>query len=583
MIKPTYSKEFLDRVSARMKKLYPQNDILNLQERLQLSMGRYGVNIQPEKHSGGVEKLRWSEKDAVLITYADSLLHEERSPLKQLTHFATDHLGNAINTIHLLPFFPWSSDDGFSVINYRQVDPGSGTWNDITGMRNHFRLMFDWVLNHVSARSQWFKYYANSVSPYREFFIEESPETDLSLVTRPRTSPLLTKVETRHGTKHVWTTFSADQVDLNWANPDVFFEMLDTLLFYINQGATVIRMDAVAFLWKEMGTTCLHHENTHEIIRLLRNIMDVVAPEVILLTETNVPHEENISYFGQGDEAHMVYQFSLPPLLLHGLLREDASHLSQWAASLPPLPDGCTFFNFTASHDGIGMRPLQGILPDEELNFLVESVQARRGKVSFRSMPDGSQTPYELNCTYFSALSDPDDPFSEASAQRFLVSQHVAMALQGIPGIYIHSLLASPNDVAAAESSGINRRINRRKLSEKELNAFLADTGSVRHRIFHSYLEALKARNACDAFHPDVPQEIHNLDEKVFIVKRCHPTPSDSVTCIHNFSSSAVSIDTTSLLPSGNYTDLLSGNRVELSEPALTIEPLSSYWLKTIR
>lgn len=578
MIKPTYPRDFLDTASNRLRALYPDADNRHLIERLQLAMGRYGINLDPGQES--INQEMWSEKDAVLITYADTLLGgENQVPLQQLTRFATDHLRSAFNTIHLLPFFPWSSDDGFSVINYRQVDESSGTWADVAGLRNHFNLMFDWVLNHVSAKSSWFRFYINGVSPYRDFFIEESPETDLSEVTRPRTSPLLTQVETRHGTRHVWTTFSADQVDLNWANPDVFFEMLDVLLFYISQGASIIRMDAVAFLWKEVGTTCLHHEMTHEVIRFLRNILDQIAPNVILLTETNVPHKENISYFGQADEAHMVYQFSLPPLTLHALLREDADHLTSWAQSLPSLPDSCTFFNFTSSHDGIGVRPLQGILDDDELDFLVESIQNRGGRVSYRTLPDGSQSPYELNCTWFSALADPDDPLSEISARRFLASQIIAMSLQGIPGIYIHSILASPNDLEGVEESGINRRINRHKLTPDELDDFLKDVDHSRNQIFKEYLRILAVRNTEPAFHPNVAQNIINGHQKAFIVKRCAENP---VICLHNISVSQIDVDLGSHLTPGKWIDLLGGIEREFSNTSVNMNPLECLWLKKL-
>jgi len=119
----------------------------------------------------------------------------------------------------------------------------------------------------------------------------------------------------------------------------------------------IARLDAVAFLWKELGTNCLHLPETHELVKLFRDVCEIVAPRAIILTETNVPHAENVSYFGQGDEAHMVYQFSLPPLLLHAFITGNGQYLTHWASGLEPPPAGCTFFNFTASHDGVGVRP----------------------------------------------------------------------------------------------------------------------------------------------------------------------------------------------------------------------------------
>ena len=318
-----------DRLRSRFERLYPEH-VEQSMNRLEMMIGRYGVGYS--QTSG---KQLWNQKDAFLITYGDSVKSQDISPLQTLRRFATRHLMGAFSTIHILPFYPYSSDDGFSVINYRKVDPELGDWRDINSLKDHFDLMFDWVLNHVSAKSSWFRDYRNCVMPYREFFIEESPETDLSLVTRPRTSPLLTKVATKGGEKNVWTTFSDDQIDLNWSNPDVFFEMLDVLFGYIANGARIVRLDAVAFLWKQIGTSCLHLDETHEVVRLLHDILRIAAPSVVIITETNVPHEENISYFGQGDEAHMVYQFTLPPLLLHGLLKGTAKHITDWASGLP--------------------------------------------------------------------------------------------------------------------------------------------------------------------------------------------------------------------------------------------------------
>lgn len=579
MLRQVYQKEFIEKVSHHFKVLYPEFNPDQLLKRLLLATGRYGLHSINE--SKPIKKGMWSEEDVVLITYADSLLSEECTPIKQLRNFATEHLEGAISTIHLLPFFPYSSDDGFSVIDYRAVNPDAGNWNDIKLLGSNFELMFDWVLNHVSAESQWFKHYTNSVAPYSHYFVEQPADTDLSMVTRPRTSPLLTKVETRNGTKHVWTTFSADQVDLNFANPDVFFEMLDILLFYISMGAHIVRLDAVAFLWKEVGTTCIHHENTHEFIKLMRCILDQVSPSSILLTETNVPHEENISYFGDGDEAHMVYQFSLPPLVLHGLLKEDASYLTDWATNLPELQDGCTFFNFTSSHDGIGMRPLQGILSDDEIAFLVNEVQDRNGEVSYRSLPDGSKSPYELNTTYFSALADKNEPLSEISAQRFLVSQIIALSIKGIPGIYIHSLLASMNDLDGVKESGIPRRINRKKLVEKELDQFLSDTKSVQRNIFLDYLNILRRRRTCPAFNPEADQEIINLTPKAFILRRSHNKQNESVSvlCIHSFSSQVESLALEGKLKEGTYLDLLTDQVVTIDQKPLKLQPFQCLWL----
>jgi sucrose phosphorylase len=315
-------------------------------------------------------------------------------------------LANVGGGIHILPFYPWTSDDGFSVTDYRKVDSNLGEWKDITSMQNNFRLMFDGVINHISAESEWFKGFLRDDPPYRDYFITVDGDPDLSQVVRPRALPLLTSFNTPSGEKRVWTTFSADQIDLNFKNPEVLFEILDIMLMYIERGATYIRLDAIAYLWKEIGTTCIHLPQTHHLIQLMRCVLDEVAPHVHLITETNVPHADNISYFGDGtNEAQLVYNFALPPLTLHTFHTGNAQVLSNWAKTLTLPSDKTTFFNFLASHDGVGLNPARGILSNEEIDALVNKTLAHGGLVSYKNNSDGSQSPYEMNVNYFDALS----------------------------------------------------------------------------------------------------------------------------------------------------------------------------------
>lgn len=459
---------------------------------------------------------RWDERDVVLITYADQLRSDDgaATPLATLREWLVDNgLGDLLSTVHLLPFCPFSSDDGFSVIDYLAVDPDSGTWDDIAALGEPFTLMFDLVLNHISQHSEWFAAYKRGEQPYDRFFIEADPSLDYSQVTRPRSLPLLTPVETSRGPRHVWTTFSDDQIDLNYEEPVLLGRMLRILVEYALRGARIVRLDAVAFLWKELGTTCLHLPETHELVKLMRDVLAAYAPQTLVLTETNVPHAENVSYFGQldprsgeADEAHMVYQFSLPPLLLEAFLSGDATALRDWLTNLAPPPPGCTFFNFTASHDGVGVRPLEGLVSDERFAAMVEAVKRRGAIVNTRRKPDGSDAPYELCVAYFSALA-PETPDEELHVRRFLSSQAVMLALRGMPAAYFHSLVGTPNDTPGAESSGIARRINRRKYERSELDGLLAE-GALQRRVFDGYRDLMAKRIAEPAFHPDAPQEV---------------------------------------------------------------------------
>jgi sucrose phosphorylase len=518
------------RIRERLRRLYGDDALPRLLNRLELIIGRYGVGLtcaeQPECR-------RWDQRDAVLICYGDMVSANGEAPLATLRRFLKAHVGKAVSAVHVLPFFPYSSDDGFAVNDYRVVDPDLGSWDDIQDLANDYRLMVDLVINHVSGHGLWFRAYCNGLAPERDFFIEVDPATDLSTVVRPRTTPLLRAVQTPYGERHLWATFGEDQLDVDFRNPDVLFEYLDILLFYVHNGAEIIRLDAIAYLWKEIGTNCIHLPQTHEVVKLLRDVLEMVEPRILLLTETNVPHAENISYFGDGDEAHMVYQFSLPPLLLHALHTGDATHLTDWVANLAPPPPGCTFFNFTASHDGIGVRPLEGLLPEAERDALVAAMEQRGGLVSRRSNADGSTTPYELNITYYDAVGVPDD--RDASMARFLCSQTIAIGLQGIPGLYFNSLFGADNDLAGVERTGRARSINRRKWTLAELTQMLDPArGHQAHQIFPELLRRLDIRRGQAVFHPDGPQRALDMPHGLFGVRRSAPDDSQHVYAVAN-------------------------------------------------
>ena len=488
---------------------------------------RTASTASPPANTAGHDAPTWSEKDQWVICYGDSILDEGTPPLAVLDTFLQRYLGDAISGVHVLPFFPWSSDDGFSVIHYREVNSELGEWAHIQTLASHYDLMADLVLNHVSRESLWFVDYLTGSLPGRDYFIEVDPDTDVSQVTRPRSSPLLVPISTRRGTRHVWATFSEDQIDLNFENPDVLLEFVGILLFYLQQGVRIIRLDAVAFLWKRLGTSCIHLPETHTVVRLLRAIVDEIAPGTLLITETNVPHAENISYFGlerlaEGapNEAHMVYQFALPPLLLHTLTRGEATTLQTWLNSLPVLPDQCTYLNFTASHDGIGVRPLEGLLPDHERDALLELMHRFGGFVSMRSNPDGSDTPYEINITWFEAMRGTrrgPDPWQIA---RFLCSQAIMLSLQGIPALYIHTLTGTLNDVEGVERSGRLRSINRRRWQLDELALLLESPSTPTHDVFHALHRLLEQRRQEPCFHPNAPQRVIETPPELLAIER---------------------------------------------------------------
>jgi sucrose phosphorylase len=519
----------------------------------------------------------FSEKDIILICYGDTLFRPGELPLQTLHAFAETYLKGIISTIHFLPFFPYSSDDGFSVMDYAAIREDLGTWADVQRIGGDFKLMFDLVLNHVSAGSDWFKHYLEGVDGFKRLAIEVDPRVDLSRVVRPRSLPLLTEFTKSSGEiVSLWTTFSADQVDLNFKDLDVLTLMINILLLYVEKGAKVIRLDAIAYLWKEIGTSCIHLDQTHEMVKLLRAILDQVSPETLLITETNVPHEENVSYFGNGnDEAQMVYNFTLPPLLLYAFAKEDATQLTKWARGLGGLSKANAYFNFTASHDGIGVRPLEGILPPEATAELAGLVMKNNGNVSYKRNPDGSESPYEFNITYVDALYRHMPEGDLLHAERFLASQAIQLAFPGVPASYIHSLLGSRNWQEGVMKTGRARSINREILSVDGVLAAFKDPGSLRSRIFYPTIEMMKIRRRQAAFHPNAAFDVLDLDPRVFGMVRTDG--KQQIYALTNISAAPVSISLSKTDAPSGMEDLITGGRY--CSQALTLNPYQYVWL----
>lgn len=575
------NQETRERLLQRLSVLYTPDVAEACLENLCELEKRYSSS-SPVNHTASL----WDERDSLLITYGDMVREEGKPPLRVLKRFLDARLSGAINIVHILPFFPYTSDDGFSVADYRVVDPALGEWCDVDALHERFNLMFDLVLNHCSRSHAWFKAYEAGEEPYTRFFAEASPEDDLSAVVRPRSLPLLTPVETSRGLRHVWTTFSDDQMDLNFAEPAVLIEFIDTLLFYAQHGSRIVRLDAIAFLWKKIGTNCLHLPETHEVVKIMREMLELCFPKTILLTETNVPHRENVSYFGDGDEARMVYQFSLAPLVLHALLRGDSTTLTHWARDLEPPPTGCTYLNFTASHDGVGVRPLEGIVEPDEIAWLAGQVEARGGRVSTKRNSDGSDSPYELNITYFSALADPDSQCAEMQIARFICSQAIALSMQGIPAVYFHSLMATPNDLEGMAETGRNRSINRKKWDYEKLEARLGDPSTSYARVFETYRKLLWLRRTHAQFHPDRAQLVYDLGEGWFALKRGGETPQRKpLLAVFNMRAEAQQMCWKTLhlqddkLPYGTWDALIGGERLDPKAESVEFAPYQVRWL----
>ena len=527
----------------------------------------------------------WSQEDSLLITYGDSIIAPDEAPLQTLARFLNTRVEDALSSVHILPFCPFSSDDGFAVIDYASVNPDLGDWSDATAVSNRYRLMADLVINHVSSQSEWFQNFCAAREPGASYFVEVSAGVDLSQVVRPRASPLLRPTETPNGVKHVWCTFSHDQIDVDFRNPSVLLEFITIIRLYLEQGISIFRLDAIGFLWKEPGTTSMHLPQTHEVVRLIRTVTDFFAPGTLLITETNVPNHENLSYFGNRNEAHVIYNFSLAPLLVHSLLTGKTEYLKRWMMSMPPAPVGCTYLNFTASHDGIGMRPAEGLLSDEEQLQMVETIHQFGGRISTRRGADGAEHVYELNIALFDAFKGTIDGEDNWQVDRFLCSQTVMMGLEGMPAFYIHSLLATPNDVSAVESSGQNRSINRHKWDYEDLQATLDDELSDHSLVFHELIRRMDIRRRQPAFHPNATQFTLQLGDPFFAFWRQSRDRSQSIFALHNMTAVAqeLRLADLNLISMDRWQDPISEIYFDDLTATVTIEPYQCLWIMNVR
>ncbi len=532
---------------------------------------------------GQVESHRnlWDQSDIGMITYGDSIRREGEKPLRTLKTFLDSHLREEMRLVHILPFFPWSSDDGFAVLNYASVNEALGDWRDIESIARDHRLMADLVINHCSSRSQWFENFRRGVEPGRDYFMTADPDDDLSQVVRPRTSPLLREVETVEGTRYVWCTFSHDQVDFDFRNPAVLLQFVRIVRLYLDHGVRIFRLDAVAFLWKIVGTPCIHLAQTHETIRLLRTLIEHAEPSAMIITETNVPNRENLTYFGNANEAHAIYNFSLPPLLVNTLVTGDCTYLSQWMMSMPPAQHGTTYFNFIASHDGIGLRPAEGLLTEEEIGTLVNTMQRFGGLISWRDDARGGRKPYEVNIALFDALQGTVEGPDRWGLDRYIAAHAIMLALEGIPAFYVHSLLGTRNDELRVERTGHNRAINRHQWDWDELEQALADPTSQHAQVLSRLKQLIDIRRNQPAFHPNATQFTLQLGQELFGFWRQDMQRRQSIFCITNVTDQPrdLNLRSINLTVTEEWRDLVGGMGFEGTDEAITLAPYQVMWI----
>ncbi len=526
-------------------------------------------------------KNNWDQTDIMLITYGNSVQRQGEAPLKTLYRFLNDEIKGYINGVHILPFFPFCSDDGFAVMDYYQVNKALGDWDDIENIACDYRLMADLVINHGSSSGEWFKNFIKGEGPGHDYFYTTAADTPTSQVVRPRTSPLLRETETHDGMKYVWCTFSHTQVDFDFRNPEVLKEFIRIVRFYLDKGIRIFRLDAVAFLWKKPGTNCLNLPETHEVVRLMRSLIQHAQPDAVIITETNIPNRENLSYFGNANEAHCIYNFSLPPLLVNTLVTGNCFYLKQWLMSMPPAQNGTAYFNFIASHDGIGLRPAEGLLSDSEIASLISTMQQFGGQISWRAGDNGVKKPYEINIALFDALQGTTKGKDHWHIDRFICAHAIMLSLEGIPGIYIHSLLATSNDLEKLERTGQNRGINRHEWDYNKLTAELADPASQHAQVSSLLKKLVHLRQQQRAFHPNATQFTLHMGEQLFGFWRQSMDRRQSIFCIFNISDTPqpLRIAELNLIVTDRWWDLISGHIFDEKTETFTVNPYQVLWI----
>lgn len=527
----------------------------------------------------------WSEKDVILITYGDSIITEGETPLTTLKGFLDRTVKDTINSVHILPFFPYSSDDGFSVIDYSSVNDSLGSWDEVQAISSEYNLMADLVINHCSSRSAWFDNFIKGEGQGSDYFFTALPDDDLSEVVRPRTSPLLKEVQTGRGTKYVWCTFSHDQVDFDFRNPEVLCAFAKIIRQYLDMGVKIFRLDAIAFLWKIVGSKSINLPQTHEVVRLLRTLIESAEPQAVIITETNIPNTQNLTYFGNANEAHGIYNFSLPPLLLNTLLTGNCIYLKRWLMSMPPAQAGTMYFNFIASHDGIGLRPAEGLLNDEELDTLTKTVEDFGGKVSWRTTDDGGQKAYELNISLYDALQGTVNGKDTWNFERFICAHAIMFGLEGIPGLYIHSLLGTQNDYQKLANTHQNRSINRRRWHLDALEEAMSDIYLHHAKVLETINKLLTIRINQPAFHPNATQFTLHLGLQLFGFWRQSQDRRQSIFCVSNVTDQPLELPLSelNLIVTESWYELITDQEISELTQSIELAPYQTVWISNIR
>ena len=564
-------------LQALLDDLYPEDscsDRLELSSRIMHILR--GSSGDPDQT---LDNERWCSGDAVLITYADTVVQEGESGLQSLRQLVNRHLRPFAPVIHVLPFLKSTSDGGFAVASHEQLEPRHGDWSDLAALAEGRRLMADLVLNHISASHSWVQQFLRDEEPGRSCVLQASPDPCWDDVVRPRSSSLFTQLSGPEGMRQVWTTFGPDQVDVDWRSPEVLLGFTRLMAQMMRHGVRWLRLDAVGFVWKTPYTSCIHLSQAHRIVEVLRHLLEATCSEGVVVTETNVPEEENLSYLRSGREAHLAYNFPLPPLLLEAAISGRADLLNRWLCRWPQLPEQTGLFNFTACHDGIGLRALEGLMSERRLLQLLIGCEQRGGLISHRRLSNGDEAPYEINISWWSAMADGGIDPAHLQRDRFLMTQLLVLALPGVPAFYLPALLASSNDLGRFRRTGQRRDLNRPQFKAEAVERRLQDPDSDATAVTTALALALQVRQRQPALHPDAEMEVlsEGRSDRV-ILRRSHQ--GKTLVAVHNVTASRLSLSLSGLGGLGDivWADCLSGPSEPLSSQ-LQLEPYAVHWL----
>ena len=522
------------KISFKLNQIYnflPKNEIDLIAEEISQIINHFNRNNK---------KKNWfvSEKTTMVICYGDSIYSKNKKHLKTFQAFFNKKLNKFIDTIHFLPFYPSSSDSGFAVKDHYKIDSKFGNWLNIKNFSSKAHIMADMVINHASARGLWFKNFLKEKKPGKDYFLLINSKFNASKVVRPRDHKLLKEINIFKKKEYLWRTFSDDQIDLNFYNPKVLLRFIKIMLNLIKNGVTIFRLDAIAYLWKKSGTKCINLKQTHEIVKVLRIVSDSLNIKSIIVTETNLPEKENLSYFGNNDESNWIYNFTLPPLLIYSLLFENGSCLNAWCKKLPQTKKGNSYLNFIASHDGIGMRPLEGIINNQSIKKLLLRLKKNGSKFSYRKVNNNKKKVYESNITVFDALKVSDkDKKGLYNFQRYIAAHAIMFSFEGVPAIYFNSLFGKSNDEARYVITGNNRDVNRFKWNELNILKKIKNNSSKEYYIFETLKYLLNIRKKQKAFHPNAYRTNINLGDNFFCIKRVSLDKKQTILCITNLTS----------------------------------------------